>query len=539
MSSLTSLTSATRALASATSLSSLFPSALPSLNTASAASSFNIPVDWPPSKLNGAEGHAQDADRPPQSAYDPPLLPVLPLADDEDSPTPTFSLLPSIPLTAAPVLSSVSATAGSHILTPAAAQTSWTAEVSRPTAVAGGTARAKGGVSVDGTKVTGAAASSNERQNEGGKKEKRWEGWETSTVTQYITNTDEVPTAITIYTTYGESPAVDGGTTTETIYKGADTVTVAGPSYLTLTFYPTTTTFSTSRTTIPTTTKTKTSTYKPPSSATVCASGDADKKEFTGLKPTHDQSITLCAAPGIVGIAIGWNLFILRDLLYPFKVFTVAIHEVGHVLVTMCLGFRIGVLSIDPRVGGLTRMVVGENREHPIPFAALPPGYLFSIFIGGLLTFCGFNTLASKIASFIVGLCWIGVFLRVGVPAKIMTLLAVGLMVGLWFVGHAWGLRFYILFMGVMSSFYVLWDVADDAFFAKQHPCCPSLFFQAMPSLGPGLWTMIWFFISFLFFVGFVLAALATWKQSPHAMYCQNSMIPLLPRLPFRLILDL
>ncbi|BGP43038.1 hypothetical protein JCM10449v2_007053 [Rhodotorula kratochvilovae] len=101
----------------------------------------------------------------------------------------------------------------------------------------------------------------------------------------------------------------------------------------------------------------------------------------------------------------------------------------GHVLVTICLGGHIGVFCIDPKVGGLTRQAIGDQRELPLPLAALPPGYLFSILVGGVLTFCGFNTLASKIASFIIGLCWIGVFLRVEVPAKIMTLLAIGLMV--------------------------------------------------------------------------------------------------------------
>ncbi|GAA5995251.1 M50 family metallopeptidase [Rhodotorula paludigena] len=352
----------------------------------------------------------------------------------------------------------------------------------------------------------------------------RFPGWDTSTSTVWVTNTEEVPKEVTIYTTYGESPVVDGGTIVETVYRGASTLTVLGPSYLTLTFYPTTTTYSTSKTTIPTTTKTKTKTPAAQSTQTVCRQGDADEKEFTGLKPTHDQSITLYVIAiygSLVGIAVGWNLFILRDLLYPFKVFTVAVHEMGHVLVTICMGGHIGVLVIDPKVGGLTRMAIKDARELPIPFAALPMGYLFSIIVGGVLTFCGFNTLASKIASFIVVICWIGVFLRVEVSAKIMTVLAVGLMVGLWFVDHAWGLRFYILFLGVMNSFYVLWDVADDAFFAKQNPSCPYLHWESMPALTPAIWTIIYVVLSFLFFIGFILAALAAWKQSPHAMYCQ------------------
>lgn len=116
----------------------------------------------------------------------------------------------------------------------------------------------------------------------------------------------------------------------------------------------------------------------------------------------------------------------------------------------------------------------------PIPFGALPAGYVCSVVVGGLLTFCGFNTLASKVASFIVGLAFVVVFLWVDALPKFLTLATVGLMVGstrafgpatsllmprkpagvvlqvgLWFVNHAWGLRFFILFLGVMNSFYV------------------------------------------------------------------------------------
>lgn len=96
------------------------------------------------------------------------------------------------------------------------------------------------------------------------------------------------------------------GTTTITQYVGASTLTVAGPSCLTLTIWPTTatTTQKTKTVIIPTTTETKTST--PHATSTVgssakwdshCYPGDADVKERTGLVPTHDQSITLCERP--------------------------------------------------------------------------------------------------------------------------------------------------------------------------------------------------------------------------------------------------
>ncbi len=37
----------------------------------------------------------------------------------------------------------------------------------------------------------------------------------------------------------------------------------------------------------------------------------------------------------------------------------------------------------------------------------LPAGYLGSSFIGALLTFCGFNTVASKVASIVLGVCFL------------------------------------------------------------------------------------------------------------------------------------
>lgn len=109
-------------------------------------------------------------------------------------------------------------------------------------------------------------------------------------------STQEVPTAITISTTYGENPIVNGGTTVETIYKGASTLTVLGPSYLTLTFYPTTTTWHTSKTTIPTATKTATQGPAKPQAQDAgsdeCRPSDPDGKQKRGLSPTHDRELT-------------------------------------------------------------------------------------------------------------------------------------------------------------------------------------------------------------------------------------------------------
>lgn len=103
----------------------------------------------------------------------------------------------------------------------------------------------------------------------------------------------------------------------------------------------------------------------------------------------------------VVGIGVGWDLVGLRELLHPYKTLVIGIHEIGHALSVICLGGSIGEFCISPNPGGQTLLYDPDGPPLPLPLPALPLGYLLNILIGGLLTFCGFNTLASKIASFV------------------------------------------------------------------------------------------------------------------------------------------
>lgn len=81
---------------------------------------------------------------------------------------------------------------------------------------------------------------------------------------------------------------------------------------------------------------------------------------------------------------------------------TVAVHEMGHVMGCICFGYHAEEFCIDPIRGGKTSMrrdPLALDVEIYLPLPALPMGYLFNIVVGGVLTFCGFDTLASKIAS--------------------------------------------------------------------------------------------------------------------------------------------
>ena len=159
----------------------------------------------------------------------------------------------------------------------------------------------------------------------------------------------------------------------------------------------------------------------------------------------------------VVVIALLWNIPYIRWILYPFKMLVIAFHEFSHAITSLLTGGRVESISLDPREGGVTHMRGG------IDAITLPAGYLGSSLIGALLIFCGFDIVASKIASLVLAVC----FLLTLWWAKrdwltISTILAaVGLLVACWFIAHAEALRFVVLFIGVMSALYSVWDIVS------------------------------------------------------------------------------
>ncbi len=99
----------------------------------------------------------------------------------------------------------------------------------------------------------------------------------------------------------------------------------------------------------------------------------------------------------------------------------------------------------------------------------LPAGYLGSSLIGALLIFCGFDIVASKVASIVLGVCFLLMlwWARKDWLTIVTVLLSVALLVACWFIKHAEPLRFVVLFIGVMSALYSLWDIVS--------PCYPSI----------------------------------------------------------------
>ncbi|KAI8451957.1 peptidase M50B-like-domain-containing protein [Phakopsora pachyrhizi] len=229
------------------------------------------------------------------------------------------------------------------------------------------------------------------------------------------------------------------------------------------------------------------------------------------LTPNSTQRVTLYVLAGYIAfIFLAWNLWGLRHLIYPFKLLTVAFHEFSHAAVGCCTGAKIESITLDPNEGGLTKMRGG------IAACTLPAGYLGSSLIGALLIFAGFDIVASKVASIIlavmllVTLWWARNWLT-----RVVVFCAIGLMVAFWFIDHGNPLRFYVLFNGVMSCLYSVWDIIDDLIFRKINESDASQFAKLCPLIPSRVWGIIWLLISIVFMVGGILAGIAAFKDDP------------------------
>ena len=163
----------------------------------------------------------------------------------------------------------------------------------------------------------------------------------------------------------------------------------------------------------------------------------------------------------------------------------------------------------------------------------LPAGYLGSSLIGALLTFCGFNIVASKVASIVLGVCFLLTlwWARKDWLTILTILIAVGLLIAFWFIEHGEALRFMVvsaltascysfvgltrhqLFIGVMSSLYSVWDICDDLILRKVNSSDASVFAKRYGGSSQ-CWGILWSFVSLLFMIAGILAGLAAFKQS-------------------------
>merc|ERR1711939_1132447 len=227
------------------------------------------------------------------------------------------------------------------------------------------------------------------------------------------------------------------------------------------------------------------------------------------LSVNSTQKVTLgVIAAYTVIIALLWNIPYIRWSLWPFKMLVIAFHEFGHALAACCTGGRVKSISLDPREGGVTHIYGGMSA------ITLPAGYLGSSLIGALLIFCGFNIVASKVASIVLGVCFLLTlwWARRDWLTIVTVLLAVGLLVACWFIKHAEPLRFVVLFIGVMSSLYSAWDICDDLILRKVNSSDASVFAKRYGG-SSRCWGISWVIVSICFMAIGIIAGIAAFRQ--------------------------
>jgi len=231
----------------------------------------------------------------------------------------------------------------------------------------------------------------------------------------------------------------------------------------------------------------------------------------TQVTPNDTQKNTLIVAGiYIVVIFILWHLPYLRVIIYPFKLLTVGFHEMSHAIMGVLTCARIHSIELDPDEGGSTSMSGG------ISWLTLPAGYLGSSFIGACLIACGFNTNASKIASLVMAVFFLFTlwWARKSWVSWLLILGMSGLVVLFWFVGQGIALRYFILFIGVMSCMYVLWDVVDDTLARKVNTSDASEFARVCGCCPSRVWGFLWLVVAFAFFAAGVIVGLVAFKQN-------------------------
>jgi Peptidase M50B-like len=202
-------------------------------------------------------------------------------------------------------------------------------------------------------------------------------------------------------------------------------------------------------------------------------------------------------------IMVLWKMPFLHWLLFPFKVMTVGLHEWGHAIVCTLTGGKVEEIQLDLKQGGVTITRGGAQR------LMLPAGYLGSSLCGALLIMAAFDNFASKIASIVFAVIMLMVlWWASNYVARIIGLVFIVLVVALWFIEDGEGIRYVMLFLGVMSALYSIWDIMEDLILRKVNESDASKMAQKCGCCPARGWGIIWCFISILFLVGGILAGL-------------------------------
>jgi hypothetical protein len=182
----------------------------------------------------------------------------------------------------------------------------------------------------------------------------------------------------------------------------------------------------------------------------------------------------------------------------------------SHAFVGALTCAKIHSIELDPDEGGVTKMSGG------IRWLTLPAGYLGSSFIGACLITCGFDTNASKVATIILAVFFLFTlwWARKNWLSWVVILGITGLILLFWFVGGGVALRYLVLFIGVMSCLYCVWDVIDDTIARKVNNSDASEFARICGIFPSRVWGFIWLIQAIIYFALGIIVGLLVFKEN-------------------------
>ncbi len=195
-----------------------------------------------------------------------------------------------------------------------------------------------------------------------------------------------------------------------------------------------------------------------------------------------------------IALVVGYGVIIFAlwhtPVLYPFKLITVFIHEMGHAFAGVLTGAKIDGIEVTADEGGACHLRGGKI------WLILPAGYLGSSIFGSLLILLGTKPILAKIAAVIliiallVALWWAKNWLLRGLT--IISALAVGF---LWWFKQGIALPYVITFVGTMSALYAVYDIYDDTIRRNitESDASQLAKLTGIPSI---IWGVIWFLFS-------------------------------------------
>nr|ODN85301.1 hypothetical protein L203_04906 [Cryptococcus depauperatus CBS 7841] len=248
---------------------------------------------------------------------------------------------------------------------------------------------------------------------------------------------------------------------------------------------------------------------------------------------TFQTNTIIGACVMFLAILIAWNLPVLRDVISGLKLFTVGIHELFHIITGLLCGGQVVSICIDPNDGGATH-VMGLMRAIPrIPrdpyamptfaqafwspsaVATLAAGYFGSSVVGFLFVFCGFDIVASKACALVIHFGLLVPMLRADHWVAFASILVCEvILVGLWFGDHGNALRFYVIFVGMMNLFYVVWDYVDERLFDKRNTSDCAQFSELL-GWPTSSWAIFWFIWDGLVFTSAIFAGITVFRITP------------------------